>query len=123
MSLIDAAAEKAEELGAVRIEALHLKLGKLSGVVPEALLFSFDLAAAGTLIEGARLEIEEIPVSVFCQTCKAEQQLPSIQYFRCPVCDTPTPEVVRGRELELTSLEVTDLNETPEEETHATPDR
>ncbi|HEX3526619.1 MAG TPA: hydrogenase maturation nickel metallochaperone HypA [Thermoanaerobaculia bacterium] len=123
LSLIDAAAEKAEELGAVRVEALHLKLGALSGVVREALLFSFDLAAAGTPIEGARLEIEEIPVSVFCRTCKTEQQLPGIQSFRCPVCDTPTPDVVRGRELELTSLEVTDLAETPEEETHATPDR
>lgn len=124
LSLIEAATEKAEELGAVRVEALHLKLGALSGVVREALLFSFDLAAAGTPIEGARLEIEEIPVSVFCQNCKTEQQLPGIQLFRCPVCDTPTPDVVRGRELELSALEVTDLDETSEEEEiHATPDR
>jgi len=123
LSLIDAAAEKAEELGAVRVEAIHLKLGALSGVVREALLFSFDLAAAGTPIEGARLEIEDIPVAVFCQTCNTEQELPGIQSFRCPVCDTPTPDVVRGRELELTSLEVTDLDAAPEEGTHATEDR
>jgi hydrogenase nickel incorporation protein HypA/HybF len=123
LSLIDAAAEKAAELGAVRVEAIHLKLGALSGVVREALLFSFDLAAAGTPIEGARLEIEDIPVAVFCQTCNTEQELPSIQRFRCPVCDTPTPDVVRGRELELAALEVTDLDEAPEEETHATEDR
>ncbi len=123
LSLIDAATEKAAELGAVRVEAVHLKLGALSGVVREALLFSFDLAAAGTPIEGARLEIEDIPVAVFCQTCNTEQKLPSIQCFRCPVCDTPTPDVVRGRELDLTALEVTDLDEAPEEETHATEDR
>jgi len=123
LSLIEAATEKAEFLGAVRVEALHLKLGPLSGVVSEALRFSFELAAAGTPIEGARLEIEEIPVVVFCQTCKAEQQLPSIQCFRCPVCDTPTPDVVRGRELELAALEVTDLEEAPQEEAHATADR
>src|SRR5262249_24681219 len=123
LSLIDAATEKAAELGAVRVEALHVRLGSLSGVVRDALLFSFDLAAAGTPIEGARLEIEDIPVVVFCQNCKTEQELPGVQSFRCPVWDTPTPDVVRGRDLELAALEVTDLEETPKEETHAATDR
>jgi hydrogenase nickel incorporation protein HypA/HybF len=112
VSLIEMAAEEAERLGGVRVESLRLKLGPLSGVVREALLFSFDLAAAGTAIEGARLEIEDVPVVVFCQTCNAERPLPSIQSFHCPVCGAPTPDVVRGRELELTALEVTELKET-----------
>jgi hydrogenase nickel incorporation protein HypA/HybF len=116
VSLIEMAAEEAEKLGGVRVESLRLKLGPLSGVVREALLFSFDLAAAGTAIEGARLEIEDVPVVVFCQNCKAERPLPSIQCFQCPACGTPTPDVVQGRELELTALEVT-------EEAHAAPDR
>ena len=108
ISLVEAACEKAAELGGVRVEALHLRLGPLSGVVRDALLFSFDLAAAGTAIEGARLDIEDVPVVVFCPACGAERELPSIQRFRCPVCDTLTPEVVRGRELELAALEVTE---------------
>jgi hydrogenase nickel incorporation protein HypA/HybF len=116
VSLIEMASEEAERLGGVRVEALHLKLGPLSGVVRDALLFSFDLAAAGTVIEGARLEIEDVPVVVFCQSCNAERPLPSIQHFRCPVCDKPTPDVVRGRELELTALAVTSQEETPLEE-------
>ncbi len=114
ISLVEAACEKAAELGGVRVEALHLRLGPLSGVVRDALLFSFDLAAAGTAIEGARLEIEDVPVVVFCTSCGAERQLPSIQRFRCPVCDTLTPDVVHGRDLELAALEVTE---------NATPDR
>ncbi len=108
MSLIEAACEEAGRLGGVRVEALHLRLGALSGVVREALEFSFELAAAGTAIEGARLEIEEIPVTVLCPRCGEERQLLSLQHFRCPVCDTPTPDVVHGRELELTALEVLD---------------
>ena len=88
------------------MEALHLRLGPLSGVVREALLFSFDLAAEGTPIEGARLEIEEVPVVVFCPACGEERPLPGIQSFQCPVCGTPTPDVVRGRELELATMEV-----------------
>jgi hydrogenase nickel incorporation protein HypA/HybF len=113
MSLVEAACEEVSRLGSageIRVEALHLRLGALSGVVREALEFSFDLAAAGTAVEGARLEIEEVPVAVRCPHC-GERQLPSLQHFRCPVCDTPTPEVVRGRELELTALEISEIPE------------
>jgi hydrogenase nickel incorporation protein HypA/HybF len=88
-------------------------------VVREALLFSFDLAAAGTVIEGARLEIEEVPVAVFCPACGEERTLPGIQSFLCPVCGAPTPDVVRGRELELATMEVS----TREAGRNVTPDR
>ena len=118
MSLIEVAAEEAERLGA-RVEALHLRLGTLSGVVKEALLFSFDLAAEGTAVAGARLEIEEVPVAVFCPACQEERTLPSLQSFHCPVCGTPTPDVVRGRELELAAMEIS----TQEEEEYAASDR
>lgn len=118
ISLIEMASEEAERLG-VRVEALNLRLGPLSGVVREALLFSFDLAAEGTALEGARLEIEEVPVVVFCPACSAERPLPDLQDFRCPVCATPTPRVVSGRELELATMEVTAI----EEEKNATSDR
>ena len=107
VSLVEAACEKAEELGGVRVEALHLRLGPLSGVVKEALLFSFDLAAEGTPIAGARLEIEEVPLTVRCPRCLANRVLDSPRLV-CPVCATPTSEVVAGRELELKSLEVTE---------------
>ena len=118
LSLIDMASEEAERLG-VQVEVLHLRLGALSGVVREALLFSFDLAAEGTPIAGARLEIEDVPVVVFCPACNEERPLPGIQNFLCPVCGTPTPEVVRGRDLELATMEVS----AQEEEKNAATDR
>ena len=108
MSLIEAACEEAARQGDVRVEALHLRLGALSGVVREALEFSFGLAAEGTAIEGARLQITEIPITVHCPRCLEDRQLPSPQHFRCPVCDTPTPDIVSGRELELTALEISE---------------
>lgn len=106
VSLVDMACEKAESLGDVRVEALHLRLGPLSGVVKDALLFSFDLATKGTTIEGARLEIEDVPLTVMCPLCAEERILPTIQHMRCPVCETPTPKLLRGKELLLAALEV-----------------
>ena len=108
ISLVELACEEASRLGDVRVDAMHLRLGPLSGVVKDALLFSFDLATEGTAIQGARLEIEDVPLTVFCARCHEEGQVASAQHLHCPVCDAPTPEVVRGRELELFALEVHD---------------
>jgi hydrogenase nickel incorporation protein HypA/HybF len=57
-------------------------------------------------LAGSRLVIQDAPVIVYCPTCQAERALSSIQSFVCPVCDTPTPELVRGRELEVVGLEI-----------------
>jgi hydrogenase nickel incorporation protein HypA/HybF len=58
-ALVELACEEAEHRGLHRVQALHIRIGPLAGIVKEALLFSFDLAAAGTAIEGARLEVQE----------------------------------------------------------------
>ena len=108
LSLIDAASEEMSRLGVARVNTVHLRLGLLSGVVKDALLFSFDVAAAGTPIEGARLEIEDVPVTVWCDACDATGELASIARRRCPACDTPTPDILTGEELELTAMEVVD---------------
>jgi hydrogenase nickel incorporation protein HypA/HybF len=105
IDLVAAASERAAELG-VRVAALRVRVGALSGVVGEALAFSFDVAAAGTAMEGVRLEIEEVPVTVHCARCGGEPRPASPQSLRCPDCDTPAPEVVQGRELELYAMEV-----------------
>lgn len=109
LSLVDVACEELSRLGSVRVNAVHLRLGPLSGVARDALLFSFDAAAAGTTLEGARLEIEDVAVTVWCRVCAAERSLASVAYRRCPVCNTVAPEILRGEELEIIGLEVVDL--------------
>jgi hydrogenase nickel incorporation protein HypA/HybF len=106
MSMVEMAAEEAARRGSVQVHAIHLKLGQLSGVVKDALLFSYDLACEGTTLEGSRLVIEEIPVVVYCPRCETERSLDSLQRFCCSVCGTPTSEVVRGKELEVVALEL-----------------
>jgi hydrogenase nickel incorporation protein HypA/HybF len=106
LSILEGAAEEAERQGGGRVHAIYLKLGPLSGVLKDALNFSYDLACEGTAFEGSRLVIEEIPVIVFCPDCRVERQLASVQHFCCPVCGARTPDILRGRELELAALEM-----------------
>ena len=100
------ATEEALRRGDVQIVALHLKLGQLSGVVKEALLFSWEVACEGTPLAGSQLVIEEVPVVIYCSVCQQECLLDSLQKFCCPVCQTPTAEIRQGKEIEVTALEI-----------------
>jgi hydrogenase nickel incorporation protein HypA/HybF len=105
MSIVDMAQEEAERRS-VQVEAVYLDLGTLSGVVKDALLFSYEIACDGTLLEGSRLVVKDIPIEVYCPACKTGKNLPSMQWFCCPDCGTPTPDVIHGKELMITALEL-----------------
>ena len=106
MSIVEMAQEEAEQRGGVQVTAIHLKLGALSGVVKEALLSAFEIACDDTALSGSRLIIEEVPVAVYCPQCEASRTLDSLQLFLCPECSAPVSEVLEGRELLVTAIEV-----------------
>lgn len=108
-NLVEIAARAAENAGVRHVEAVYLRLGALSGVVKDALLFAYEVAAAGTPLAGSRLEIEDVPVSLYCPTCDVTSTLPGIQLFQCPLCGTPSGDIRQGREIELVSLEAGEI--------------
>ena len=105
MGIVDAALDEATKRG-VQVSSVHLRLGALSGVVKDALLFSYEVACQDTALEGSKLIVEDVPVAVFCPQCKETQVLPSVQSFKCPECGTPSMDVRQGKELEVFALEV-----------------
>jgi hydrogenase nickel incorporation protein HypA/HybF len=105
-NLIEIASEAAQKAGATRVRELRLRLGALAGVSVESLLFCYDIAAQGTLLEGSRLCIDEAPVVIFCADCKAEHDLPAIVDMCCPVCGATRVQVRSGRQMELSAIEV-----------------
>jgi hydrogenase nickel incorporation protein HypA/HybF len=109
LSMIDMASEEAANRGDARVTALHLKLGPLSGVVKEALLFSYEIACQGTALEGSQLVIEDVPVVVHCSFCRSDKAVASIQDLRCPRCASLETQVVQGRELQLVALELEEV--------------
>jgi hydrogenase nickel incorporation protein HypA/HybF len=99
----------AEEEGrrhAGRVAAIHLKLGRFSGVVKEALVSAYELAREGTPLATAELVVEEVPLVVHCSSCDADQETSVGLGLCCPVCGRPSGEVVHGRELEIRALEI-----------------
>jgi len=105
ISIIEMAEEEAQRHGG-QISAVHLKLGALSGVVKDALLSSFEMASADTVLAGSHLVVEEVPIIVFCDRCQAQQKITSPQWFCCPACGMPTSQVIQGKELEVVALEI-----------------
>jgi len=105
MSIVDLVEEEMAVRG-VQVEAVHVKVGLLSGVVKDALLTSYEMACMQTPLEGSRLVIEEVPILVDCPNCKVRRPVLSMQWFCCSECGTPTAEVVEGKELIVTALEL-----------------
>jgi hydrogenase nickel incorporation protein HypA/HybF len=99
------ALEHATRQHARSIHRIVLRIGPLAGVVPEAMAFAFDVVAAGTIAEGAALEVEDVPLACVCRSCGNEFEPPPFTYD-CPRCQAPGARVVRGRELELASMEI-----------------
>jgi hydrogenase nickel incorporation protein HypA/HybF len=105
LSIVEQLAEETEKHGGGTVEVVHLKIGVLAGVDGDALGFAFELACEGTPFAGSRLEIERIPLLVYCPVC-ATTHTPEVQAILCPRCITPAQEILQGRELEVTALEI-----------------
>jgi hydrogenase nickel incorporation protein HypA/HybF len=105
MNLIDLVAEEAKRQGAA-VLAVHVRIGPLSGVVPQALASAFELAREGTELARCPLVLEDAPLTIYCPACDGEKPAASTQSLRCRDCGTPAARVTGGHELELTALEL-----------------
>ena len=106
LSIVEMAEAEAVRSGSGQVHAVHLRLGRLSGVEKSALLASYEMACHATPLEGSRLLIEEIPIEVFCSRCGVARGVDSRQWFACTECGAPTPTILQGKEMEVVALEI-----------------
>jgi hydrogenase nickel incorporation protein HypA/HybF len=91
-----------ERTGSAAVVSVRLRVGRLSGVVPDAMRFCFELVTAGTPLEGAVLEFDRPEGRGSCRTCGAEFVLPdAVLLCHCGSADV---EVLAGRELAVASV-------------------
>jgi len=104
-SALDIALDRARNAGATRVHVIRLRIGALSGVVPEALQFAFESLRVGTAAQTAALVIEDVPARFWCAACNQEFESHDM-FSDCPECHKPSGELRAGREMELASLEI-----------------
>jgi len=103
--LLDIIKEEMEKHHATVLRSVRLNIGQLSAIVPESLSFCFEVMTTGTELEGARLDMEIIPLRGICRACKREFEIENYA-FMCPHCHSRDIETVSGQELSIVEMEV-----------------
>lgn len=101
-SVLSIVTEELAKNQAQKLLVVRVCHGSLSNVVPDALQFAFEAQTVGTPFDGARLELEEIPLVLKCCACHKEftPEEGEALFAPCPACGQPLGHsVVQGNEL------------------------
>ena len=53
------------------VSRVAVRIGHLRQVVPDSLVFSWEMLTSGTALDGSELDVEYVPVTVECNHCHA----------------------------------------------------
>lgn len=104
-SILSIVLDNAKKNGAKKVKEVNLQIGDMTNVVSECVEFYFDIISKDTIAEGAKLNIERIPVKVKCSQCGNAFQ-PEDMVFFCPKCHGIAAEIISGKELAVSSIEI-----------------
>ncbi len=110
-SVVENVIDSLQKYPGARVTEVRLKVGALAAVIEDSLQFCYEIATAETPLEGSRLVINIVPVTLHCDACGADGALESLQSFRCPQCGEPAGDVRHGRELEIEAIEIDEPEE------------
>ena len=102
--LIGIIRETAQEHGLLKVTRVKLRIGAMRQVVPDALLFAFEIAGKETVAAGAEILITDVPTRARCNECAADFAVEEF-CFICPSCGSGQVTVTEGKELYIDSLE------------------
>lgn len=96
--------QEAANVSARRVVDINLVIGDRTDVVDDSLRFCFELLAADTVAEGARVHIRRSPSRFRC--ARDGDYTPTSHDFRCPRCQEVGTMTEAGSELLVESIEV-----------------
>jgi hydrogenase nickel incorporation protein HypA/HybF len=105
LSLLDIIEKKCREEGCQTVESVKVRVGKASGVQPEAFSFAFEFVKKDTLARNARFMIDLIPLGGSCSACGGRFQTEDAYILECPSCGSPSLRITQGYELEIVEME------------------
>jgi hydrogenase nickel incorporation protein HypA/HybF len=110
-SIVDSVIQTLESYPGAKVKEVRLRIGALASVVEDSLQFCYGIATDDTPLEGSKLVVNILPVTMHCDFCASDVEIASLQSFRCPRCDEPVSDLRQGRELEIESIEIDEVKE------------
>ena len=114
-SIVDTAAEAAKNNNATKVSVVHVEVGEFTFLVPEQLIFNFEIASKNSVLEGAELRIKTVKGLLKCSDCgfegesKVNSDIPNqIAVFapmKCPKCEGSSTKIIGGKDFVITSIE------------------
>jgi hydrogenase nickel incorporation protein HypA/HybF len=92
---------------AADVRSIRIRVGRLSGIVPDSLEFCFGAIVHNTDMQKARLEIDQVPIVAECKDCTHSFQMDDLG-FSCPACKSMNLQLISGRELEVVEIEISE---------------
>jgi hydrogenase nickel incorporation protein HypA/HybF len=111
-SIVDSVTETLAAYPGARVKEVRLRVGVLASVIEDSLQFCYGIATEGTALEGSALVVKILPVLAHCAGCARDVEIESLQSFRCPRCGELVADLRQGRELEIESVEIDEVEET-----------
>ena len=100
--IFDIVMDNASQHQLTRVKSVHVVVGDLSGVEPDALRFAFDFFANNTLAEGAEFSVTTVPITGKCRRCGI--RFDGFAGLRCHCDGPPDYELLTGRELYVDTI-------------------
>ncbi len=110
-SIVDSVTETLVAYPGATVKEVRLRVGAMAAVIEDSLQFCYGIATDGTSLEGSKLVVKILPVRMHCDSCDQDVEINSLQSFRCPRCDQPVSDLRQGRELEIESIEIDEVEE------------
>ena len=87
------------------VRLVRLEIGALAAVENDALRFAFDVVKRGSVADGARLDIVEVPGAAWCLQCSRSVAI-AMRGDPCPECGSWQLQVTGGQQMRVMELEL-----------------
>ncbi len=114
-SIVDTALEAANNNKATKVSVVNVEIGEFTFLVPEQLIFNFEIASKKSILEGAELRIKTVKGRLLCNDCKFEgesqvdpdipNQIAAFAPMKCPNCGGSSTKITGGKDFVITSIE------------------
>ncbi|HUF31959.1 MAG TPA: hydrogenase maturation nickel metallochaperone HypA [Acidimicrobiales bacterium] len=94
-----------DHAGGRPLRQVNVRIGHLRQVVPDSLLFSWEILTEDSELAGCTLAVEHIAAVIGCRGCGVETELDR-PLMVCPACEGHDVEVLRGEEFQIASIDV-----------------